>query len=165
MVLGEREACERMGYSRASFQRHRLRVLLPALDAPLEADRGLRSTRQQRRYEARQMARETTRKEKTRARRPSSLALSVFERHAILDAVHEPRFIDRSIPHIYATYLDEGRYLGSLSTMYRVVGAAGEVGERRNQATRPANVKPELCAVGPGRVWSWDITKLHGPRK
>ena len=49
--------------------------------------------------------------------------------------------------------------------MYRVVGAAGEVGERRNQATRPANVKPELCAVAPGRVWSWDITKLHGPHK
>ncbi len=80
------------------------------------------------------MARETTREEKTRARRPSSLALSVFERHAILDAVHEPRFIDRSIPHIYATYLDEGRYLGSLSTMYRVVGAAGE---SANAAIRP----------------------------
>lgn len=165
-VLGEREACARMGYSRASFQRHCVRVLQePPLETPPEADHGLTSNRQRRRYEARQIEREATRQETARARRPSSLALSVLERQAILDAVHETRFIDRSIPHVYAACLDEGRYLGSMSTMYRVVGAAGEVGERRNQATRPANVKPELCAVGPGRVWSWDITKLHGPHK
>lgn len=49
--------------------------------------------------------------------------------------------------------------------MYRVLRRAGEVGERRDQATRPAHVKPELCATAPNRVYAWDITKLHGPQK
>jgi hypothetical protein len=49
--------------------------------------------------------------------------------------------------------------------MYRLLHSLGEVGERRDQATRPAHVKPELCAPAPGQVWAWDITKLHGPQK
>jgi putative transposase len=61
--------------------------------------------------------------------------------------------------------LDEGTYHGSMSTIYRVLHSVGEVGERRDQATRPAHVKPELCATAPRQVWSWDITKLHGPHK
>ena len=61
--------------------------------------------------------------------------------------------------------LDEGTYLGSVSTYYRVLREAGESRERRRQATHPAAVKPELVATGPNQVYSWDITKLHGPAK
>lgn len=61
--------------------------------------------------------------------------------------------------------LDEGRYLGSISTFYRLLRRAGEVRERRAQATHPATVKPELVANTPNQVWSWDITKLRGPVK
>src|SRR3546814_8003855 len=59
--------------------------------------------------------------------------------------------------------LDEGTYLGSISTMYRLLRAEHQVRERRRQARRPATVKPELVATGPNQVWSWDITKLRGP--
>jgi putative transposase len=41
----------------------------------------------------------------------------------------------------------------------------GQSRERRAQAAHPAAVKPELAAAGPNAVWSWDITKLHGPAK
>jgi putative transposase len=78
---------------------------------------------------------------------------------------HSDRFIDRSGREIYATLLDEGIYLGSISTIYRVLRTAGETRERRSQATHPARVKPELAATKPGQVWSWDITKLLGPAK
>lgn len=63
------------------------------------------------------------------------------------------------------TELDEGVYLGSISTFYRLLRRAGETGERRRQATHPPRVKPELVAHAPNQVWSWDITKLHGPAK
>lgn len=91
--------------------------------------------------------------------------MSDGERQAILDAAHSRRFTDSSVREIYATLLDEGVYLGSISTLYRVLQAAGETRERRRQATHPARVKPELCALRPGEVWSWDITKLLGPVK
>ena len=73
------------------------------------------------------------------------------------------RFFDLAPNEIWATLLDEGTYLGSVSTYYRVLREAGESRERRAQATHPAAVKPELAADGPNQVWSWDITKLHGP--
>ncbi len=165
-VVGERKACEQVGYSRASFQRRYERAADadPALELVSRPEGGppLSAPRQQRRYRVRQARR---REKHEQSRRPSSLALTAIERQAILDAVHEPQFIDRSVPHIYAALLDDARYLGSMSTMYRVLRAAGEVGDRRDQATRPAHVKPELCAQEPGRVWCWDITKLHGPQK
>jgi putative transposase len=66
---------------------------------------------------------------------------------------------------VWATLLDEGAYLGSVSTFYRVLRAEGEVRERRRQATHPASIKPELMAAAPNQVWSWDITKLLGPAK
>ena len=75
------------------------------------------------------------------------------------------RFADLAPAEVWATLLDEGIYLGSVSTFYRVLREAGESRERRRQATHPAAVKPELVATGPNQVWSWDITKLHGPAK
>ncbi len=92
-------------------------------------------------------------------------ALTLFECQELLDVVHHARFVDRSVSYIYATLLDENRYYGSISTMYRVLRSVGEVGDRRDQATRPAHVKPELCATAPNQVYAWDITKLHGPQK
>jgi putative transposase len=61
--------------------------------------------------------------------------------------------------------LDEGTYLASISTMYRLLRARAQVRERRAQARRPTLVKPELVAVAPNQVWSWDITKIPGPYK
>ena len=92
-------------------------------------------------------------------------ALAAAERQAILDALHSVRFADLAPDEVWATLLDEGTYLGSVSTYYRVLREAGESRERRSQATHPAAVKPELVATGPNQVYSWDITKLHGPAK
>ena len=88
------------------------------------------------------------------------------ERTAILDALHSVRFADLASDEVWATLLDEGTYLGSVSTYYRVLREAGESRERRRrQAAHPAAVKPELAATEPNQVYSWDITKLHGPAK
>jgi putative transposase len=92
-------------------------------------------------------------------------ALSPAERAMIRGVLHSDRFADLSPEETWAILLDEGTYLGSVSTFYRVLRAGGEVRERRRQAIHPARVKPELQADGPSRVWSWDITKLHGPQK
>ena len=92
-------------------------------------------------------------------------ALAAAERQAILNMLHSERFADLAPDEAWAVLLDEGTYLGSVSTYYRVLREAGESRERRRQATRPAAVKPELVAAGPNQVYSWDITKLHGPAK
>ena len=99
-------------------------------------------------------------------RRPTPpRALTAAERRALLDVLHSERFVDRAPKAVYATLLDEGAYLGSWRTMYRVLASAGEVRERRNQRRHPPYAKPELLATGPNQVWSWDITKLLGPVK
>ncbi len=79
--------------------------------------------------------------------------------------LHETRFVDEAPATVYAKLLDEGVYLCSEPTMYRILREHGEVRERRAQATHPAKVKPELIAHAPNTVWSWDITKLRGPVK
>ncbi len=93
-------------------------------------------------------------------------ALTTRERADILAVLHSERFCDAAPAQVWATLLDEGTYLGSQSTFYRLLHTVhGDVKERRSQATHPAKVKPELVAHGPNQVWSWDITKLHGPAK
>jgi putative transposase len=81
-------------------------------------------------------------------------ALTDTERRAILDVLHSNRFADLAPAEVWAILLDEGVYLGSESTFYRLLRAAGETGERRRQATHPAAVKPELVATPPNQVWS-----------
>lgn len=98
-------------------------------------------------------------------RRPQPRALSLEERTEIKAVLDSERFRDESPAAVYATLLDEGCYLSSISTMYRVLREAGEVRERRRQASHPATVKPELVAQRPNQVWSWDISKLLGPQK
>jgi putative transposase len=73
--------------------------------------------------------------------------------------------MDSAPAQVYATLLDEGTYLASQSTMYRLLAANGEVRERRDQLRRPNYTKPELLGTNPNELWSWDITKLLGPQK
>lgn len=99
------------------------------------------------------------------APRRSSRALSESETEVLLATLNEERFCDRAPAQVWATLLDEGVYLASISSMYRVLRQRHQVRERRAQARRPALVKPELMATRPNEVWSWDITKLAGPYK
>ena len=92
-------------------------------------------------------------------------SLSEAERAAVLEALRGKRFLDASPAQVWATLLDEGRYLCSERTMYRLLEAGGEVRERRDQLTHPPYERPELLAERPNEVWSWDITKLKGPAK
>ena len=133
---GTRAACAAVGTPQASYyRRHRISPA-PARPAPIP-HRGRHQPR----------------------------ALAPAERQAILDVLHSGRFADLAPAEVWATLLDEGTYLGSVSTFYRLLREAGESKERRRQATHPAAVKPELIATAPNQVWSWDITKLHGPAK
>jgi putative transposase len=134
--IGTRAACAASGVAQASWYRRHRASPAPARRAPVP-----------------------------HRDRVQPRALSPAERAAILAALHAERFADTAPAEVWATLLDEGTYLGSLSTFYRLLRQAGETRERRAQAAHPAAVKPELAATGPNQVWSWDITKLHGPAK
>ena len=92
-------------------------------------------------------------------------ALSEPEKQDVLETLHSERFQDMAPHEVYATLLDEERYLCSIRTMYRILEENTEVKERRKQLRHPDYKKPELLATGPNQVWSWDITKLLGPVK
>jgi len=118
------------------------------------------------------IARAAVYRRRLRATRPApeprakpARSLADAERQAVLDTLHLGRFADKAPPEVYATLLDEGTYLCSIRTMYRVLAEHGEVRERRNQLRHPQYTKPELLATRPNEVWSWDITKLAGPVK
>src|SRR3954469_16685660 len=134
--LGVRDACEAFGVPQASYYRRHGQSPAPQWPEPVPH----RQRRQPR-------------------------ALTAAEQRAILDVLHSDRFVDLAPAAVWATLLDEGVYLGSISTFYRLLRQAGETRERRRQATHPATVKPELVAYHPNSVWSWDITKLRGPAK
>jgi len=135
-VVGARAACDAVGRSRASH--YRAHPVRSVVHAPAPAP-------------------------PPRARQPR--ALSAAEQAAVLDVLHSERFVDTAPETVYATLLDEGVYLCSVATMYRLLRERGETGDRRRHATHPPRVKPELMAASPNRVWSWDITKLRGPAK
>src|SRR6187397_567715 len=100
------------------------------------------------------------------AERPTpARALSPVERASVLAVLHEERFQDCSPAAVQATLLDEGQYLCSTRTMYRILEQEGESRERRDQLVHPPYHKPELLATAPNQLWSWDITKLLGPAK
>jgi putative transposase len=135
-VIGTRAACAAAGVAQASwYRRHRVSPARPGSVPVRHRDR------------------------------VQPRALAPEERQAILDALHSDRFADVAPAEAWAILLDEGTYLGSVSTFYRLLREAGETRERRRQAVRPATVKPELVATGPNQIWSWDITKLAGPAK
>ena len=90
-------------------------------------------------------------------------ALCPAEREQVLGLLRSKRFVDCAPAQVWAITLDEGRYLCSIPTMYRVLREAGESKERRRVATHPPRVRPELVAHAPNQCWSWDITCLKGP--
>lgn len=91
--------------------------------------------------------------------------LSDAERTHVLELLDSERFMDKAPRQVYAELLDENRYICSVRTMYRILAEHGQVRERRNQRRHPTYVKPELVARRPNQVWSWDITKVPGPRR
>ena len=109
-----------------------------------------------------------------RARQPKSepkprptpeRALTAEEKERVRQTLNSERFQDSAPRQVYATLLDNGAYLCSWRTMYRILDEYQEVRERRNQLRHPHYTKPELLATGPNQLWSWDITKLRGPAK
>jgi len=137
--VGVVAACECLGMARASFYRQRP-VVGPPTAPPSEST--------------------------LPCPRPApARALSPDERAGVLSALHEERFQDRSPAAVQATLLDEGQYLCSTRTMYRILESEGESRERRDQLVHPSYSKPELLATAPNQLWSWDITKLRGPVK
>lgn len=105
---------------------------------------------------------------KPRAQRPRPAPprkLDMPERGAVLEVLNSERFADQAPAQVHATLLEQGQYLCSVRTMYRVLEENQLVKERRNQLNRPHYTKPELLANAPNELWSWDITKLKGPAK
>lgn len=138
-TVGVVAACDSLAVPRASFYRQRPvfgPVAAPSLDPPIPVPKPL-----------------------------PARALSSEERSSVLAVLHSERFQDRSPAAIQTTLLDEGQYLCSARTMYRILDAEEESGERRDQLVHPAYKKHELLATLPNQLWSWDITKLMGPAK
>ena len=134
-VLGASGACKAMGLWRGAPQRQRARAHRQSMVGP----------------------------QRPRAARPSPpLALDASEREVLLDTLNSDRFVDTAPAAVHATLLDEGRYLGSVRTMYRLLQATQSSSERRNQLNHPVYTKPELLAVAPNQVWSWDNTQAQG---
>ena len=138
-TVGVVAACDFLAVARASFYRQRPVLAPPGSPAPDPAP--------------------------PLERAPPARSLSEAERAAVLQVLHEERFQDRSPAAVQATLLDEGQYLCSTRTMYRILEEEGESRERRDQLVHPAYHKPELLATAPNQLWSWDITKLRGPVK
>lgn len=113
-------------------------------------------------YRARQGGSETTGSEAVALQRHHR-ALSDEQKQRILDVCASERFIDCSPGHIVAALLDEGEYIASERTFYRVLGEDAPLTDRRRQRRHPVYAAPQLVASGPNQVWSWDITKLKGP--
>lgn len=100
-----------------------------------------------------------------RVPKPQPRALNEVERKEVLTVLHSDEHVDEAPATVYAKLLDQGVYLASTSTMYRILRANDEVRERRRLATHPPAKKPELLATKPNEIYSWDITKLLGPEK
>jgi putative transposase len=137
-VLGNAAACRALGLWRGTFARSRADLRRAALAGPPTPRRA--------------------------PPRPP-LALAPCEQQALLGVLNEERFADTAPAAVHAALLDEGSYLGSVRTMYRLLAADGSCRERRRQRCHPPYSKPELLATAPNQVWSWDITKLKGPAK
>jgi putative transposase len=101
----------------------------------------------------------------TKPRAAPARKLTAAERETVRTVLNSPRFADQSPREVYGTLLDEGCYLSSVSSMYRLLAEDDAVRERRDQLRHPTYQKPELLATGPNQVWSWDITRLRGPVK
>jgi putative transposase len=136
--VGTRVACKALGLPRATYYRYRSRKTSSMVRPPASLPP---------------------------TRKPSPRELSPEEQRKVLDVLHSERFVDKAPGEVYATLLDEGTFLCSERTMYRILAKHDEVRERRNQRVHPKYPVPQLHATAPNQVWSWDITKLRGPAK
>jgi putative transposase len=136
-TVGIESACDALGVARASFYRRR-----PLFGPPLAESIPLPFVRS-----------------------VPPRALSSGEREGVLAVLNSERFQDCAPAAIHASLLDDGRYLCSVRTMYRVLEENGPTRDRRDQLVHPQYQKPELLATAPNQLWSWDITKLRGPVK
>jgi len=152
-VVGVTVACEAVGMPRASFYRQPGRAANPV--RPSLRNEGAAGERSELGVPDASAV----------VDRVHPRALGPTERAAVLDVLHAPRFQDAAPAAVYATLLDEGTYLASERTMYRLLAADGETRPRRDQLVHPSYAEPELLATAPNQVWSWDITKLLGPAK
>lgn len=174
-VVGVLEACDGLGVARASYYRHARRHHEPVAPLPSPSPRheGAAGERSEQ-----VLASASSEQGVVTPPPPASMsgappvrprvhprALSVVERQEVLDVLHSPRFQDAAPAAVYATLLDEGTYLASERTMYRLLAADGETHPRRDQLVHPTYTKPELLATAPNQLWSWDITRLLGPAK
>ena len=170
-VVGVAAACAAVGVARAGFYRHeRRRVGRAAARAGARPrDEGAAGGRREQLlprpsdHGVGEPPPPSTSGSPTLMSRVHPRALSAAERRAVVEVLHSPRFRDAAPAAVYATLLDEGVYLASERTMYRLLAAAGETRARRDQLSHPTYRAPELLATAPNRVWSWDITKLLGP--
>jgi putative transposase len=136
-TVGIESACDALGVARASFYRRRPMFGPPLAESiPLPVVRSL-----------------------------PPRALSSGEREGVLAVLNSERFQDCAPAAIHASLLDDGQYLCSVRTMYRVLEENGPTRDRRDQLVHPQYQKPELLATAPNQLWSWDITKLRGPVK
>jgi putative transposase len=171
-VVGVTAACQALGVARASYYRHARRRAEPVapLSPPSPRNEGAAGERSELTgpgptLEGSAPAPDAAATSAAPPPRVHPRALSTPERTAVLDVLHSPRFQDAAPAAVYATLLDEGTYLASERTMYRLLAADGETRPRRDQLVHPTYQKPELLATAPNQVWSWDITKLLGPAK
>lgn len=111
--IGVRAACEAVGAAQAGYYRRHRQSPAPRRSVPIP-----------------------------HRERAQPRALSTAEQQLILHELHSDRFADMAPAQAWAILLDEGRYLGSIATFYRLRRRAGESRERRRQATHPATVKP-----------------------
>ena len=138
-VLGAGAACRVLGLPRGASARHRAQVQRASAAAAFVGPA-------------------------QRAPRPRPpLALNTQENDLLLATLYSERFADTAPAAVHATLLDEGRYLGSVRTTYRLLALHGGTLERRRQLTHPVPTKPELLAVAPNQVWSWDIHLAQRP--
>jgi len=98
-----------------------------------------------------------------RPRKLPAWTLPDEERDQVRAVLCEERFADLAPAQVYATLLDEGRYLCSISTMYRILREHDLIHERRRGHRRRGHGAPVVAASAPNQAWSWDISRLRGP--
>ena len=100
------------------------------------------------------------------AQRPTPAnKLSEEEEQQILDVLNSPEFADASPKQVVPKLADQGRYVGSESTMYRVLHKHALCHHRRRGKIHVPRQIPTHSADAPNQVWMWDITYLPGPVK
>jgi len=108
--------------------------------------------------------RSSSKPESSNMKKPSPRKLSREEENKILSIVNSERFCDMAPGEIFYRLLDEGLYYCSERTIYRILERNQQNIQRRQKAAGNYS-RPELLATKPNQLWSWDITKLKGPKK